>query len=387
LAEFLEGQRAAFPRFFFLGDEDMLELLGGSNGGGAGAAASGIQRHLPRLFAGVAGLRVTSSNEGPDSNGSSVAALVSPEGEELPLVVPAGGVPIVSGRPLHEWLSALTASMQASLLASVHECASLLPGFSAAASASAATKGTSTAGVAADRAYALALQAVFRRCSVGAVLLASRVRWTAAIESAMQSKDTAVGASLAAVLTAVTESLLAFTDQRPVGTMGAEQDAGASAGSSALARRKGESVIVDLVHCRDVTRALVSLASGKQHALSASDYEWTSRLRAYIPPSPQQQKQGHSHAQAPLHLRMGEASFAHGLEYLGVCERLVQTPLTDRCAVRGQPTARLPFCPPLPFCCRRPPPLQVLPRADTRAAPAPWRLPLRACRHGQDGDG
>jgi dynein heavy chain 1 len=31
LGDYLEKQRAAFPRFYFIGDEDLLEIIGNSN--------------------------------------------------------------------------------------------------------------------------------------------------------------------------------------------------------------------------------------------------------------------------------------------------------------------------------------------------------------------
>lgn len=56
---------------------------------------------------------------------------------------------------------------------------------------------------------------------------------------------------------------------------------------------------------------------------SPADFAWLSRLRFYL--------QGHDDPENCLSVCMADAKFAYGFEYLGIGERLVQTPLTDRC--------------------------------------------------------
>jgi dynein heavy chain 2 len=48
LNEFLEDKRSKFPRFYFIGDDDLLEILGQSRNPNV------IQSHLKKLFAGIA---------------------------------------------------------------------------------------------------------------------------------------------------------------------------------------------------------------------------------------------------------------------------------------------------------------------------------------------
>ena len=59
LNEFLEEKRSAFPRFYFIGDDDLLEILGQSTNPVV------IQSHLKKLFAGMyaVGFRYTHSYE------------------------------------------------------------------------------------------------------------------------------------------------------------------------------------------------------------------------------------------------------------------------------------------------------------------------------------
>ena len=47
LNDFLEEKRNSFPRFYFVGDEDLLAILGQAN------KPSVVQTHLKKLFAGI----------------------------------------------------------------------------------------------------------------------------------------------------------------------------------------------------------------------------------------------------------------------------------------------------------------------------------------------
>eukprot|EP00959_Pyramimonas_sp_CCMP1952_P462929 9484058-Pyramimonas_sp.AAC.1 len=47
LGDYLEKQRSQFARFYFVGDEDLLEMIGNSRDVGA------VSRHLAKMFAGL----------------------------------------------------------------------------------------------------------------------------------------------------------------------------------------------------------------------------------------------------------------------------------------------------------------------------------------------
>lgn len=51
LGAYLKRQRAAFPRFHFVGDEDLLEVIGN------GSEPRRVCQHLAKMFAGVAQVR------------------------------------------------------------------------------------------------------------------------------------------------------------------------------------------------------------------------------------------------------------------------------------------------------------------------------------------
>jgi dynein heavy chain 1 len=78
LSEYLESKRSDFPRFFFVGDEDLLELLGNSND------IIRLQKNLRKMFAGVAFLKLSAA--------SAVAATLSPEGEVMQFEAALEGV-------------------------------------------------------------------------------------------------------------------------------------------------------------------------------------------------------------------------------------------------------------------------------------------------------
>ena len=74
-----------------------------------------------------------------------------------------------------------------------------------------------------------------------------------------------------------------------------------------------------MVHQRDVTRVLV-----KDRVTSSKSFNWLCQMRFYFDPK-------NSDVLQQLSIHMANARFNYGFEYLGVQEKLVQTPLTDRC--------------------------------------------------------
>jgi len=77
--------------------------------------------------------------------------------------------------------------------------------------------------------------------------------------------------------------------------------------------------ITELVHQRDVTRLLV-----KDRVVSSKSFNWLCQMRFYFDPK-------NTDVLQQLSIHMANARFNYGFEYLGVQEKLVQTPLTDRC--------------------------------------------------------
>lgn len=132
------------------------------------------------------------------------------------------------------------------------------------------------------------------------VTLAVQVAWTVSVETCLEN-----GIAPDGPLTTVTQALDLLADI-------VLQELGP------VTRRKCEHLIPELVHQRDVIRDLV------QHKVTdAKDFKWLYQMRFYLDRA----------AKEPLDrlaIKVANASFPYGWEYLGVPDRLVQTPLTDR---------------------------------------------------------
>lgn len=70
LGEYLERERASFPRFYFVGDEDLLEIIGNSKN------VSRLQKHFKKMFAGVHTIIL-------NEDSSLITGICSKEGEEV----------------------------------------------------------------------------------------------------------------------------------------------------------------------------------------------------------------------------------------------------------------------------------------------------------------
>lgn len=132
------------------------------------------------------------------------------------------------------------------------------------------------------------------------VMLAIQVNWSRNIENALTNSTLPeLLSTLEVTLRSMSENVLQDMDP-PL-------------------RKKCEQLLTEMVHQRDVTRLLISTS-----VPSKSDFGWVYHLRFYFDPK-------EANIMQRLSVKMANASFFYGFEYLGISERLVHTPLTDRC--------------------------------------------------------
>lgn len=270
LGEYLERERAAFPRFYFVGDEDLLELIGNSRD------IVRAQKHFRKMFAGLHSLRLSEDM-------STIIGISSKEGETITLRKP---ISFARNPKINDWLSALEHEMKQTLAVLTSE---------------AVQEFSSLFKTTFDRTQFLS----FLDCyPAQVVLLAIQVIWTRSVEDCLSSKGAsspslrAVQQQLQHVLGALAETVLLDLE--------------------VIQRKKCEHLITEMVHQRDVIAGLL-----RNSTSSPEDFNWLYQMRFYHVTD--------GDIIDNLIVRMADASFQYGYEYLGVGERLVQTPLTDRC--------------------------------------------------------
>nr|CCC94835.1 putative dynein heavy chain [Trypanosoma congolense IL3000] len=98
LMEFLEAKRESFPRFYFISDEDMLEILGHSK------SPSVIQTHLKKLFMGINSVEFSDDQK-------FITHMVSADREKVKLIKPVS----IEEDDVEKWLVALDGCMKETL--------------------------------------------------------------------------------------------------------------------------------------------------------------------------------------------------------------------------------------------------------------------------------
>lgn len=268
LGEYLEKERSSFPRFYFVGDEDLLEIIGNSKD------IRRVMKHLKKMFAGISTLQL-------DEDETALLGFASREGEEVAFRQP---ILLKDFPKINDWLAKVESEMQLSLAALLSQAVSELRSFFAVGH-----------DVSVD-----ALLSWIDTYPAQLVVLAVQVAWTDLVESGI------AGTSLDNVLSLVSSTLDLLADT-------VLQDI------AVLQRRKSEHLITELVHQRDVIRALI--ATGIRES---TNFEWLYHMRFYL-------NETIDDPLKRLEVRMADAVFPYGYEYLGIPDRLVQTPLTDRC--------------------------------------------------------
>jgi dynein heavy chain 1 len=99
LGEYLERERASFPRFYFVGDEDLLEIIGNSKD------ILRIMKHLKKMFAGISTIIL-------DDDLTQILGMASREGEEVRFKEP---ISLKDYPKINDWLTKLESEMRRSL--------------------------------------------------------------------------------------------------------------------------------------------------------------------------------------------------------------------------------------------------------------------------------
>ncbi|KAI9104654.1 dynein heavy chain and region D6 of dynein motor-domain-containing protein [Phlyctochytrium arcticum] len=251
LSAYLESKRISFPRFFFLSDDELLQILSQTKD------PTAVQPHLRKCFENVASLEFGEKNL--------IEAIYSAEGEKIMVAEP-----FYPKGPVEEWLLKVEDQMRRSVKKVIIE------------------------GLAS---YHLKARTDWVLDWPGqAVIACSQTYWTKEVTEALKIGQ----AGVKTLYTRLLEQLEGL-----VGLVRGEL--------SFLARLVlGDLIVID-VHSRDVVKKLVDTG-----VTSENDFEWISQLRYYW-------------EEDDLRVKIVNANFRYGYEYLGNTGRLVITPLTDRC--------------------------------------------------------
>ncbi|KKA28538.1 hypothetical protein TD95_002241 [Thielaviopsis punctulata] len=267
LGEYLEKERVSFPRFYFVGDEDLLEMIGNSND------TLRIAKHFKKMFAGISGLVL-------DDN-SVISGFTSKEGEVVKL---KKEISVAKTPRINDWLTLLENGMKATLaelLAEAYD--TYMPLFEA------------------EQLDSAALNEYISIFPSQIGVLGTQAAWTSAVEKALANG----GTNLTKLFEREVE-ILRHLANTVLGDL------------EPIERKKCEQLITECVHQRDMIEKLI-----KANATSEKHHLWLLQMRyVYTAQGDFPQR---------LVVKMANAQLSYGFEYLGVPDRLVRTPLTDRC--------------------------------------------------------
>ncbi len=274
LYNFLEKQRQNFARFYFIGDEDLLEIVGNSKD------IYKVQRHFNKMFAGLNSLNTPDGNE--------LTHMVSREKEEVEFT---NKIKISDDPTIYIWLEKIENQMRITLATKLER---------------AVTEISSMDYVNNPDQFVKWIENYPAQITV----LSSQVLWSASVESALNKKS---------LLPTIPDNFTLEDEEKIIGNQLSLLSDQVLNEISVDMRKKLEQLITELVHQRDVVRILRNT-----NLTSSNSFEWLYYMRYYFNPRNQETLK-------KLQIRMSNAPFDYGFEYLGVAEKLIQTPLTDRC--------------------------------------------------------
>ncbi|WFC97970.1 hypothetical protein MYAM1_000690 [Malassezia yamatoensis] len=256
LGEYLERERVRYPRFFFVGDDDLLEMLGNRQD------IKRVASHLHKMFAGIRDVCET---------GNSIEQVVSHSGDVLTLTNP---VSLTQYSALHEWLAALERSIADTLKETLAK----------------QLKSLSTAP------YLSWVEQQLPQIAI----LSTQVQWARDLEEVLYDQQ-----ALSQLLERLQEKVKLVAES--------------IAQADRPMCRTSEHILTLLTHHNEVTQSLLKLHQSMRSKKDLT-FAWEYGLRHYFDETTNE-----------LTVRISNATFTYGFEFLDVGERLVQTPLTSAC--------------------------------------------------------
>jgi dynein heavy chain len=310
----LETKRQAFPRFCFLSNDELLEILAQARNPMA------VQPHLIKCFDCIKKLDFAPSDVALD-----ITTMISSEGEIVPFIKP-----VRTRGAVEEWLCRVEDAMAATLHKLLREAHLDAPQTS------------------------MERLGWCRRHPSQLVLTAAQIGWCEAVVGAFEAPEAARLGALEGVLETARSQLADLARE-------------VSGDLPHLLRRTLVALITSDVHARDITEIMVDEKVSSQHSFTWQmqlRFEWSSdaqkplprdglkkRASGYLEPSEmgsasapatETEAVGHSTAGGAgasfkslgggsCIVQQASSTMAYGFEYEGVPTRLVVTPLTDRC--------------------------------------------------------